>query len=165
MQVTSILYLWDVSHSNLQHLLQKVDVSAGALRAVLQGLAPQFLAHFWVVSCLLEGWENKGHKNCSHWNFKIYPRSRYRYKSENVQFYMLICTLSSANHKLNSQLIKTRILDTFFVMPWFPKAQPTMLCILFYLVTSALQSLKDILTDAPLHDFEKWLSHYQRVQP
>lgn len=47
-----------VTHSNLQHLLQKVDVSAGALRAVLQGPHPQFLPHFLVVRCLLKGWES-----------------------------------------------------------------------------------------------------------
>lgn len=54
----SMLYLWDTwpSYSNLQHLVQKVDVSSGALVAVLQGLAPQFLTHFWVASCLLGGW-------------------------------------------------------------------------------------------------------------
>ena len=45
-------------HSNLQHLLQKVDVSTGALRSVLQGPAPQVLADFLVERCLLEGWEN-----------------------------------------------------------------------------------------------------------
>lgn len=39
--------------SNLQHLVQEVEVPAGALRTVLQRFAPQFLAYFWVKSCLL----------------------------------------------------------------------------------------------------------------
>lgn len=39
--------------SNLQHLVQEAEVAAGALRAVLQRLAPQLLANFWVKGCLL----------------------------------------------------------------------------------------------------------------
>lgn len=39
--------------SNLQDLLQKVDISGGALRAILQGFTPQFLTDFRVICCLL----------------------------------------------------------------------------------------------------------------
>lgn len=54
-QASSIIF---PSHPNLQHLLQKVDISNGALGAVLQGPVPQLLDHFLVVCGSLVGWEN-----------------------------------------------------------------------------------------------------------
>lgn len=172
------------SNSNLQHLLQKVDISSGTLRAVLQGLPPQFLAHFRMVCCLLEGRENnvvrkiyKVEKKFSHWDVKDKHRSQHW--SENVRLYCVRALKHPSYIVLIVNNVYYLVLITNQVayknshshgFVWnaiiFKSiAYNALSSAYFCLVISALRSLKDILTDVLLYDFEKWLSHYQRGQP